>query len=81
MALWGFSPSPSTGPSYSLNAMSLRNENIGIVVSAVVMLLGCWLADWNPSDDAAAAIMTASFVLGFATITVLFERDRRSSRR
>lgn len=60
--------------------MDLRNENIGIVVSVVVMVLGCWIADWDPSEGAAAAIMTASFVLGFAAITTLYERDKRSSR-
>jgi hypothetical protein len=61
--------------------MSLRNENIGIVVSAVVMLLGCWIADWDPSEGAAAAIVTASFVLGFTVITLLYERDERPRHR
>ena len=61
--------------------MNLRNENIGIAVSMSVMLIGCWLADWNLTEDAAALIMTAAFVTGFATIMLLPPRERRSRRR
>jgi len=61
--------------------MDVRNENIGIVVSTVTLLLGCWLANWNPSDDAAALIVTAAFLTGLAAITGLYERERRSTRR
>ncbi len=61
--------------------MDVRNENIGIVVSAIVLVLGCWLASWDPSDDAGFAIFTASFVAGLATIVGLHERERRSSGR
>ena len=61
--------------------MDVRNENIGIVVSTVTLLFGCWLANWNPSDDAAALIVTSAFLTGLATITGLYERERRSTRR
>ena len=61
--------------------MDLRNANIGIVVSISVMLIGSWLADWNPSDNAAALIMTAAFVTGLATLMLLPRRERRSPRR
>lgn len=61
--------------------MNLRNPNIAIMVSVSVMLIGCWIADWNPSDDAAALIMTAAFVTGFATLMLLPPRPRRSPRR
>jgi len=64
--------------------MDLRNPNIAALVSVSVMLIGCWLADWNPNDDAAALIMTASFVSGFATLMLLPPRPprpRRSPRR
>lgn len=60
--------------------MDVRNENIGIVVSTVTLLIGCWLANWDPSDDAAAIIVTAAFVTGWVTITGLYERQRRSTR-
>jgi hypothetical protein len=60
---------------------TLRNENIGVVVSACVMVVGCWIADWDPSDTAAAVIVTAAFLLGYAVIAVLYERQGRPTAR
>lgn len=57
--------------------MSLRNPNIGIVVAGLVMLVGCWLAGWELSDGAAAAIVTAAFAAGLGTLLVLDDRDER----
>jgi len=57
--------------------MPLRNENIGVAVSLLVMVLGCWIAGWNPSDGEGAVIMTAAFLSGFATFIIPFERQRR----
>jgi hypothetical protein len=61
--------------------MNFRKANIAIVVSLSVMLVGCWLADWDPSDDAAALIMTAVLVSGYATLMLLPPRPQRSPRR
>jgi hypothetical protein len=60
---------------------ALRNENIGIVVSMTVMLVGCWIVDWNPSETEAAIIMGATFLIGYLVIAVLYERQGRPTAR
>lgn len=57
--------------------MSVRHENIGIVVSMAVIVIGCWIANWDPGEDAAMAIVGAAFVIGYGVIAFLFERDGR----
>lgn len=57
--------------------MSLRNENIGVVVTMAIVVLGCWIVGWDPSDDEGAVIVTVAFFAGFATFTIPFERERR----
>jgi hypothetical protein len=58
-----------------------RNEKIAFLVAAAVLIAGSWLANWDPSEDAAFLILMSTFASGALASTLLYERERRASRR
>jgi hypothetical protein len=52
----------------------MRNANIGILVSGVLVIVGCWLAGWEVDDSEAFWIVMVSFWSGFAVLMVLEDR-------
>lgn len=58
--------------------MGFRNEKIATVVSTVVLIVGCWLADWSPGEDAAFLIVMSTFASGAVVIALLYEWERRA---
>lgn len=60
--------------------MSLRNENIALLVALLIMSTGYSIADWNPSDSTAQAVFAVAFVTAFVVSAFLNDRDDRRSR-
>jgi len=52
----------------------MRNANVGIVVSGVLAIAGCWLAGWEVDDGEAFWIVMTAFWSGFAVMTMLEDR-------
>jgi UDP-N-acetylmuramyl pentapeptide phosphotransferase/UDP-N-acetylglucosamine-1-phosphate transferase len=62
----------------------MRNPNIGIAVSATMMLVGCWLAGWDVDENEAFWIVFVPFFSGLALLMWLDDRfpsDPRSRAR
>jgi hypothetical protein len=61
--------------------MSLRNENIGLLVALLIMFTAYSITDWDPSDSTAQATFAVAFVTALVVSTLLNDRDDRRSRR
>lgn len=60
--------------------MSVRNENIGLAVFLLILLVGYSGSGWEPSDSAVQLIVAVAFIVGFLVSTLLNDRDDRRSR-
>lgn len=60
--------------------MSLRNENIGVVVGALLVIAGQLITGGDPSDAEAALIAIVGLGAVFVISDRLNERDRKRGR-
>lgn len=60
--------------------MSLRNENIGLAVSVVILIIGQLLTGWDPDRAASALIVVSCVGSAIGLSTYLNERDRKRGR-
>ena len=60
--------------------MSLRNENIALLVGISIFLLGYVLTDWDPGRGEALLIAVLMFGTAFVISDYLNQRDDRRGR-
>jgi hypothetical protein len=52
----------------------MKNANLGLLVSTVVAVLGCWIYGWDIDDGNALPIVASSFGSGLLALNLLESR-------